>query len=448
MLVSVGRRPARDKGAVPCSSGDHRPYLVDVTRATRGRHHPRRRRFRGHGYFHALGPGLVTGAADDDPSGIGTYAQVGATFRFDLLWTAIISLPLAAAVVELASRLGLVEDKGLCTVVRQRFPRWVVYPVLALVIAANTFNIGADLRSMGAALQLVVPMPQLLGAAAFAVLIAVLEIRVPYARYAKLLRWLVLSLVSYAIVLAVVHVPWAEVARRTFVPRIAGDRQHLAALIAIFGTTISPYLFFWQAAEEVEGLPSDEDPTEPEMRAMRLDVIAGIVAGVFAMFAIMTATAVTLGVHTTSIQTADEAARALRPIAGDFAGLLFALGIIGTGLLAIPTLAGSSAYALAEAAHWNEGLSRTFRQAPGFYSTIVAGMAVGFAMNFVGVKPIHALFLAAVFNGLAAPPIIVLMLAASRSDALGRWKSGAVSGTLVTVAALLMAVLPLLYLAR
>lgn len=389
----------------------------------------------------------MTGAADDDPSGIGTYAQVGATLRFDLLWTAVVSLPLAAGVVELASRLGLVEDRGLAAVVRDRFSRPVVYPILWLVVAANTFNIGADLGSMAASLRLLVPFPHLAGVAVFAVVITALEVRVPYARYARLLRWLVLSLAAYVGVLFAVHVPWDEVLRHTFVPRLTADRTHLAALIAIFGTTISPYLFFWQAAEEME--EHDEAAvtvTRRQMRTMRLDVLAGIAAGVGVMFAILTATAVTLGTHGTSIETADQAADALRPIAGDFAGLLFALGVVGTGLLAIPTLAGSSAYALAEAFHWQEGLSRSLRQAPGFYAVIVTGMTVGAVLNVVGVNPIHALFLAAILNGLAAPPIIVLMLLASRSAALGRWRSGPLSITVVGAAAAAMTVLPAWYL--
>jgi NRAMP (natural resistance-associated macrophage protein)-like metal ion transporter len=406
----------------------------------------RRHRLRGFGVLRRLGPGLVTGAADDDPSGIGTYSQVGATLRFDLLWTAVLSLPLAAAVIELASRLGLVRDRGLAAVVRDRFPR-AVYPVLWLVVAANTFNIGADLGSMGASLRLVLPVPHYLGVVVFAVAIAVLEVRVPYARYARLLRWLVLSLAAYVGVLVMVHVPWTEVLRRTFVPGMVVDRAHLAALIAVFGTTISPYLFFWQAAEEVEAQgEAPETVTPGEMRTMRIDVIAGVTAGVIVMFAIMTATAVTLGDHPAAIKTADQAARALEPVAGSHASLLFALGILGTGFLAVPTLAGSSAYALSETFHWREGLSRSLREAPGFYAIIGGGMAVGAALNFMGVDPIHALFLSAVLNGLAAPPIIALMFVVSRADALGRWRSGRLSLTLVGAAGLVMTILPLWYL--
>jgi NRAMP (natural resistance-associated macrophage protein)-like metal ion transporter len=412
----------------------------------RAPHHLRRRRMRGTGYFKGLGPGLVTGAADDDPSGIGTYSQVGASLRFDMLWTAVVSLPLAIAVIELSARLGLVTDQGIATVVRRNFVKPIVYPVLALVIVANTFNIGADLGAMAASLRLLVPIPLLAGVALFAVGMTALEVWIPYRRYAKVLRWLVLSLLAYIAVLAVVKVPWGDVARHTFLPTLAVDRTHLAALIAIFGTTISPYLFFWQAAEEMEeNDETAESLTRRHMRSVRLDVIAGATSGVLIMFAILVATAVTIGAHPTTIETADQAAGALRPLAGDFAGLLFAAGVVGTGLLAVPTLAGSSAYALAEAAHWREGLARTLRQAPGFYSIIIIGMAVGAGLNLVGIPPIKALYASAILNGLAAPPIMVLMLLASRTSMLGRWRSGWLSTVVVATAILVMTVLPLWY---
>jgi NRAMP (natural resistance-associated macrophage protein)-like metal ion transporter len=409
---------------------------------------PRRRtRLRGSGYFRGIGPGLVSGAADDDPSGIGTYSQVGASLRFDMLWTAVISLPLAMAVLELSARLGLVTDQGIATVVRRRFAKPIVYPILALVVVANTFNVGADLGAMAASLRLLAPVPFLVGVVLFAVGIAVLEVWVPYRRYSKVLRWLVLSLLAYAGVLAVVRVPWGEVARHTFLPHLTGDRTHLAALIAIFGTTISPYLFFWQAAEEMEENDETADTlTRKRMRGMRVDVAAGALSGVLAMFAILVATAVTIGSPPTTIETADQAAQALRPLAGDLAGLLFTVGIVGTGLLAVPTLVGSSAYALAEAAHWREGLSRTLRQAPGFYSVIIVGMAVGALLNFIGIPPIKALYASAILNGLAAPPIMVLMLVASRTNQLGRWRSGWLSTTVVTAAVLIMTIVPLWYL--
>jgi NRAMP (natural resistance-associated macrophage protein)-like metal ion transporter len=418
------------------------------------RDHPNRRRIRGHGYFKRLGPGLITGAADDDPSGIGTYSQVGASLRFDLLWTTVLSLPLAAAVLEVSARLGLTTGRGLAALVRERFPRPVLYFVVFLVAGANTFNIGADLGSMAASLRLLVPFPQIVGIVGFAVVMTVLQIAVPYHRYAQVLRWLAFSLVAYIGVLAAVRVPWGDVAHATFLPSLNGDREHLAALIAIFGTTISPYLFFWQCAEEVEEIDEGDDDDEgdgevtvDQLRAMRVDVVSGITAGVFVMFAIVVSAAVTLGAHgVTNIQTADQAAQALEPIAGRFAGLLFTLGIVGTGLLAVPVLAGSTAYALSEAFHWNQGLSRSLREAPGFYAVLVAAMVIGIALNFTGINPIKALVLSAVLNGLAAPPILVLMLVLARSDAVGEHRSGRLSTALVMAATVIMTVLPAWYL--
>jgi Mn2+/Fe2+ NRAMP family transporter len=402
---------------------------------------------RGHGYFKRLGPGLVTGAADDDPAGIGTYSQVGATLRFDMLWTAVVSLPLAAGVIELAARLGLVTGKGLASVVRERSPRYVVCPVLALVVAANTFNVGADLGSMGAALSLLVPIPAILGVVAFAALITLLEIWVSYERYAKLLRWLVLSLAAYLGVLATVTVPWGDVLRHTLIPKLTADKTHLEALIAIFGTTVSPYLFFWQAAEEMEEPDAGPPALTDEVRRMRIDVFSGVSTGIVVMFAIMTASAVTLGAHgSKNIETADQAAKALQPLAGSLASVLFTAGIVGTGLLAVPTLTGSSAYALSEAFHWREGLSKRFRKAPGFYSIIVIAMSVGVGINFLGIEPIRALYLSAILNGLAAPPILVLMLVGGRDPGLRRWRSGVLSLVVVGLATITMTVLPIWYL--
>lgn len=420
-----------------------------MTKDTEGS--PHRGRLRGRGYFQRLGPGLITGAADDDPGGIGTYSQVGATFRFDLLWTTIFSLPLAAAALELAARLGLVTGKGLAGLVRERFPTAVVFPVLTLVVMANIFNVGADLGSMAAALRLLVPLPTVAGVIGFALLITALEVRLSYHRYAKVLRWLVLSLLAYVAVLFTVNVPWAQVAQKTFIPTFSGEKKQLEALIAIFGTTVSPYLFFWQAAEELEEQEAnnslDVAPQVKEMRRMRVDVLAGITAGVAIMFAILTATAVTLGSKGgQDIQTADQAARALRPVAGALTSLIFTAGIVGTGMLAIPTLAGSSAYALSEAFHWSEGLSKRFRQAPGFYLVLIAAMVIGVALNFVGIKPFRALYLSAIFNGIAAPPILLLMLFAGRDRALGRWRSGKLSQALVGFTAVIMTVLPVWYL--
>jgi NRAMP (natural resistance-associated macrophage protein)-like metal ion transporter len=402
---------------------------------------------RGAGYWKRLGPGIVTGAADDDPSGIGTYSQVGATFGFGLLWTTLATLPLAIAVQEATARLGLVTGKGLAALIRERFARPVLLGAVILVAVANTFNIGADIGSMAAAAGLLVPLPHTVAAVMFALLMVGLEIGVPYHRYARVLRWLALSLLAYVAVLAVVHVDWAAALAHTVAPRFRLDRASLAALVAVFGTTISPYLFFWQAGEEVEEEAERHDPVDRHhVAAMRLDVAAGMGSGVGVMFAIMVTAAVTLGAHgAVRVDTAEQAAQALRPLAGELAGLLFAAGIVGTGLLAVPVLAGSTAYAIAETAGWHEGLARRVSQARAFYAVIAASILVGVVMNFVGVGPIRALYLAAILNGVAAPPLLLLILLLARSEAvLGRHRSGLLSQLLVGAAAVVMAVLAVL----
>ena len=417
------------------------------------RHHSHRSRLRGFGYLRRLGPGLVTGASDDDPSGIGTYSQVGAAFRFGLLWTAPLSLPLAAAVQEASARLGLVTGKGLAALIRQRFSRRVLYAAVALVAAANVFNIGADLGSMAASARLVLPVPFVPTLVVVTLVIIALEVFVPYHRYSRVLRWLTLSLGTYVVVLFAVRVDWGLVARRTFVPSITLDKPELAGIIAILGTTISPYLFFWQCSEEVEEEREQGERGavgDVHVRAMRVDVIAGMVSAVAVMFSIMVASAATLGAHgVTTIQSAQQAARALRPIAGSFASLLFSLGIVGTALLAIPVLAGSTAYALAETFGWNEGLYHSLRDAWGFYGTIATAMVLGLALTLVGINPIRTLYLAAILNGLAAPPLILLLLVISRSRrVMGEHAGGGLSSVLVGITLVLMAGLPIAYLVR
>jgi NRAMP (natural resistance-associated macrophage protein)-like metal ion transporter len=418
--------------------------------ATATRHHPHRHSIRGFGYFRRLGPGLITGAADDDPSGIGTYSQAGAAFGFGLLWTAWITLPLAGAVQEMAARLGLVTGQGLAALIKKHFPRWVLFAAVTLVAAANAFNIGADLGSMAAGLRLLVPIPQAILLPAMALVMVGLEILLPYRRYARVLRWLTFSLLAYVGVLFVIHVSWGTVLRRTAVPQIRWTRPEIAMLIAILGTTISPYLFFWQASEEVEEERARHrhDVDRKHLRVMRADVISGMTSAVVVMFAIMVAAAATLHRHgVTTVATAQQAAEALRPVAGRLASLLFALGILGTGALAIPVLAGSSAYALSEAFGWREGLGKTFRQAKGFYAMIALAVVVGLAMSLGGVDPIRGLYFAAILNGLAAPPLILLMLLLSNSKTTcGRWTGRTWSNLLVGLALVLMTALPVLYL--
>jgi NRAMP (natural resistance-associated macrophage protein)-like metal ion transporter len=410
-------------------------------------------------FFKRLGPGIVTGAADDDPSGIGTYSQAGASAGYGFLWSAVWLLPLAFAVQEACARLALVTGKGLAAIIKARMPRWVLLVAVMLVAVANTVNIAADLASMAAAFRLIIPINQAIGVIGFAMILAISEITIPYHRYSKALRWLCLSLLAYVAVLFVAHVDWATVVSSTLVPQFDFTKVSFELLIALAGTTISPYLFFWQAAEEVEERrqsPADfeidgDHPSgvnESHVRAMRGDVFSGMLTGVFIMFAIMATSAATLNAQgITNIQTAEEAAQALRPIAGDFAGLLFLLGILGVGLLSIPVLAGSTAYAIAETFGWRESLELAPRQAKAFYGVIVVSMLVALSLNFVGIAPIKFLLVAAVLNGLSAPILMVIVwFLAKDKNLLGRWASPMWSKTLLAVATIAMGSLPVFWL--
>lgn len=414
-------------------------------------------------YLHRLGPGIVTGAADDDPSGIGTYSQAGASVGYSMLWSAPWLLPLAFATQEACARLALVTGKGLAAIIKARMPRPVLLLAVLLVAVANTVNIAADLASMAAALRLIVPIDQIVGVIGFAILLGVSEIVVPYHRYAKVLRWLCLSLLAYVAVLFVAQVDWAEVASSTFLPRIDVNKTTFELLIALAGTTISPYLFFWQAAEEVEELGPRGRATatlrrhHPSARgiaiernhiaAMRGDVFSGMLTGVFIMFAIMATTAATLHASgITNIASAEDAAAALRPIAGDFAGLLFLLGILGVGLLSIPVLAGSTAYAVAETFGWRESLELKPRQAKAFYLVITASMLVALLLNLLQIPPMTFLFLAAVLNGLTAPALMVIVWILARDRrVLGAHRSPRWSQILLGCATVAMAALPLMW---
>jgi NRAMP (natural resistance-associated macrophage protein)-like metal ion transporter len=415
-------------------------------------HSVHRRRLRGHGYFSRLGPGLVTGAADDDPSGIGTYSQVGAAYGYSLLWSTVLVAPMAAAVQESAARLGLVTGKGLATLVRERFSRPILYGALVLVIVANTFNIAADVGSMAAATHSVVAIPDELLVVLFTAGMLLGAVVLPYHRYARVLRWLALSLLAYPIVLVTIDVDWASVLHHTLVPSIPDGAAGIGALIAIFGTTVSPYLFFWQTSEEVEEevdeVGGQQTLGRDHMVAMRIDVLGGMVSAVFIAFVIIVVAASTLHpAGITTISTADQAAAALRPLAGDLAGLVFALGIVGLGLLAVPVLAGSTAYALSEAFGWREGLSRTFREARGFYLVLGGAMLAGLLIHFSPLDPIRALYYAAILNGLAAPPLIVLMLVLSRDRGLmGEHRSGWLSATVLGVTIAVSVLTPIAWL--
>jgi len=417
---------------------------------TRRRHHPRRRRLRGHGYFKRLGPGIVTGAADDDPSGIGTYSQVGAAYGLALLWSMPVVGVMAAAVQETAARLGLGTGHGLAALVRRHLGRRVLVVCVVLVAVANTFNIAADLAAMGAAIRLAVPLPAELLTIALAVGMVALELLVPYHRYARILRVLAISLGAYIVVLFTIDVDWAAVARSFVTPSMPGGREGVATLLAVFGTTVSPYLFFWQTAEEIEerGAEAEAPVTTDQLRAMRVDVIGGMVSAVVVASAIIVATASTLHRNgVTTIATADQAARALEPVAGSSAQFVFMLGIVGLGLLAVPVLAGSTGYAIAEAIGRPEGLSRHFREARGFYIVIAASMVLGVGLDLVGLDPIRGLVYAAILNGVTAPPLIVVMLIlARRRDILGDRRSGALSSTLLGLTVIGSIALPVAYL--
>jgi NRAMP (natural resistance-associated macrophage protein)-like metal ion transporter len=362
-----------------------------------------------------LGPGLVTGASDDDPSGIATYSQAGAQYGYSLGWTLLLTYPLMWAIQLISAQVGRVTGVGLAGNMRRHYPAWLLYVLIGLLLLANTINIGADLGAMAAGLHLLVAGPMLLYVAGFALFTSLLQVFVGYERYAAMLRWLSLSLLAYAVTVFVVGVPWLTVARDLVVPDIQMSGDYFTVVVAVFGTTISPYLFFWQAGEEVEDVRADPD-AEPlirdpaaaphHMARMRIDTAIGMgLSNLIALF-IMLTTAATLHAHgKTDIQSATQAAEALRPLAGSFAFTLFALGIVGTGLLAVPVLAGSAAYALGETFGWRVGLAREPRRAKSFYGAICAATVVGAAINFMPLDPIKALFWSAVINGVTAVPI-------------------------------------------
>ncbi len=379
-----------------------------------------------------LGPGLITGASDDDPSGIATYSQAGAQFGFNTGWTLLVTWPLMCAIQEISARIGRVTGKGIAANVQQRYPNGVVGAIVTLLLVANTINIGADLGAMAAALQLVVGGPQLIYVGAFALLCIGLEIFVQYDRYVRVLKWLTLALFAYVGVAFVVHIPWGVVALRLVAPQIDWTPAYITTVVAILGTTISPYLFFWQCGEEVEQVretdgarPLERAPGQAtaEFRRIRLDTYLGMgLSNLVALFIILT-TAATLHAHgVTDIQTSAQAAEALRPVAGPAVFLIFALGIIGTGLLAVPVLAGSAAYAVGESFGWHVGLTRRFRRAKAFYGVIAAATIVGAILNFTSIDPIKALFWSAVINGVVAVPVmVIMMLLGSREDVMGRF---------------------------
>ena len=366
-----------------------------------------------------LGPGLITGAADDDPSGIATYSQAGAQYGYGLLWSVFFTTPLMIGIQLVSARIGRVTGHGLAANIRERFPRPVLYFIVSLLLAANTVNIAADLGAMGDALALLVGGSSSLYIVLFALVSLTLQVFIPFPRYAPILKLLTLALFAYVGVVLVVHTP-PEALTRTLVPELTWDGEYLSMLVAVLGTTISPYLFFWQASQEVEEQRATEgheplreapEQAREHFRRIKFDTYVGMCFSNLIAFCIMLSTAVTLhaaGVH--NIQNAAEAAGALRPLAGDFAFLLFACGIIGTGLLAVPVLAGSAAYAVAESFRWPIGLGLSLAEARGFYSILTAATVLGVAIDLTGVDSMKALLWAAMINGVVSVPIMVVMM--------------------------------------
>jgi NRAMP (natural resistance-associated macrophage protein)-like metal ion transporter len=387
------------------------------------------------GFLQTLGPGLITGAADDDPSGIGTYSQAGAQLGYGISWTMLLTLPLMIAIQDISARLGRVTGHGIAGNACRFYPALVLNVVVALLFVANTVNIAADLAAMADALKLLIGGPGIVYVVGFGVVSVVAQIFLDYQRYSAVLKWLTLSLFAYVGALAFAHVAWGEALRGLLVPHIEWKAAFFTTLVAILGTTISPYLFFWQASQEVEDQRIDADKTPlvkksdgatAEFRRIRVDTIAGMgFSTLIALAIIMTAAATLHANGKTDIETSAQAAEALRPVAGAFAEIIFALGVIGTGLLAVPVLAGSAAYAIGEGRKWPVGLARKPKEAVSFYSVLALSAGIGIALNFTPISPIAALYWSAVVNGvLAVPVMVLLMVMVRRRDVMGKFLVG------------------------
>lgn len=401
-------------------------------------------------FFAELGPGLITGAADDDPSGISTYSVAGAAFGYNQLWTALFSFPLMAAVQLMCARLGMVTGRGLAGVIRRRYPRSVLWGACALLVIANTINIAADLGGMAAALEMLTGVRAFIYLPLIATLIVVLMIFSSYRQIALVFKWLTLVLFAYLLAAFLADPPWEQVLRATFVPHVEWNAQYLATFIAILGTTISPYLFFWQAAQEVEEeralgrrtIKQRLGATDAELHAARTDVLTGMAfAGIVMYFIILTTGATLHANGQREIETARQAAEALRPLAGNAAYLLFTIGLVGTGMLGVPVLAGSAAYAISEAMHWRGSLDDRPRAAPKFYAVLTIAVVTGLALDYLGFNAVRMLFWAAVVNGVLAPPLIVLVvLLSSDKKVMGtrvnptllKWLGWLTAGVMIT----------------
>jgi Mn2+/Fe2+ NRAMP family transporter len=397
-----------------------------------------------------VGPGFITGVADDDPSGIATYSQAGAQFGLDMLWTMPLAYPLMAAVQSMCAEIGRVTGRGLAANIKAKFPPIVLKSVVLLLLTANMLNIAADVAVMGEVAELISGLDRHLMTAFFVIVTLLLQIFVPYHRYVFFLKWLTVSLLAYAAVLFTVHVPWADVALRTVWPKLTLNFATASMVVGIFGTTISPYLFFWQASEEVEDLRAkhgvallaNASAAPAELRRIHWDTWVGMFYSDLTAYFIILATAVTLHVSgVTDIKTAAQAASALRPLAGDFAFLLFAIGILGVGLIGVPVLAGSAAYALAEAMSWKSGLERKAQDARGFYAVIAISVLAGLFIQYSPISPMKALFWSAVINGIVAVPLMaIIILIASNTSAMGRFTSSRVIVALGWVATAIMGI--------
>lgn len=381
-------------------------------------------------YIKALGPGLITGASDDDPGGIGTYSAVGAKYGFGLLWMAAWLLPMMIAIQETCARIGIVTNKGLAHVLKKHFNKKIVFGIVMALIIANIINIGADIGAMAASLKLIVPVNFILATFLFTAIIIAIELTIPYYTYVKVLKWLTLSVFAYIVTGILIKPDWILIFREVIIPDIQFQKEYIFAMIAVFGTTITPYLFFWQTSEEVEENRLAKEDTSKftpyrlrsRIARMRTDVNSGmILANLVFFFIIITCAQVLFKNGITEIETAEQAAEALRPFAGNYAFLLFALGIIGTGLLAVPILAGSGAYALAELMNWKEGLDRKLTKAKGFYLVISASIVAGLLINFIGINPLTALYYSAWLNGIISIPLLfVIMVIGNDKRIMGR----------------------------
>jgi Mn2+/Fe2+ NRAMP family transporter len=379
-----------------------------------------------------LGPGLITGASDDDPSGIGTYSQVGAQFGYGMLWTMLFSYPLMAAIQEISARIGRVTGHGIAANLRQHYPRWLLYSMVGLVVVANVINLSADIGAMGAAATLILPGPATMYSVGFGLLCLGLQILLPYTKYVHYLKWLTLALFAYVGTAFVVHIPWLAVARAVIRPPLLLSKGYFAALVAVLGTTISPYLFLWQASQEVEDVETTEgeEPLKKaprqasrQLKRIRWDTCVGMAfSNAVAFFIILTAAVTLHATGATQVSTAAEAAKALQPVAGRLASLLFLLGIVGTGLLAVPVLAGSAAYGVGETFRWRSSLEKKPLDAKRFYAALSVITLTGTLLTLVHLNPIKALFWAAIVNGVVAGPLmVVILLMTSNPKVMGKF---------------------------